>query len=83
MNYTVEIKPRAIKDLKHLQNPDASLVVDALERLQTDMTGDIKKLTNFTPEYRLRVGHFRVLFEIENESRIIVYRIIHRREAYR
>ena len=83
MNYTVEIKPRAIKDLKHLQNPDASLVVDALERLQTDMTGDIKKLTNFTPEYRLRVGHFRVLFEIENESRIIVYHIIHRREAYR
>jgi len=46
--------------------------------LQSDLTGDMKKLTNFTPEYRLRVGQFRVLFEIANETRIIVYRVIHR-----
>ena len=58
-------------------------IADALERLQSDLTGDVKKLTNFTPEYRLRVGQFRVLFEIENETRIIVYRVVHRREAYR
>ena len=83
MNYTVELKPRAIKDLKGLQKHDASLVADALERLQSDLAEDVKKLTNFTPEYRLRVGYFRVLFEIENGTRIIVYRIIHRREAYR
>ena len=83
MNYTVELKPRAIKDLKHLQKQDASRITDALERLQSDLTGDVKKLTNFTPEYRLRVGQFRVLFEIENETRIIVYRVVHRREAYR
>jgi len=83
MNYRVDLKPRAIKDLKHLQKQDASRIADALERLQSDLTGDVKKLTNFTPEYRLRVGQFRVLFEIENETRIIVYRVVHRREAYR
>ena len=83
MNYAVDLKPRAIKDLKHLQKQDASRIADALERLQSDLTGDVKKLTNFTPEYRLRVGQFRVLFEIENETRIIVYRVVHRREAYR
>ena len=83
MNYTVDLKPRAVKDLKHLQKQDASRIADALERLQSDLTGDVKKLTNFTPEYRLRVGQFRVLFEIENEIRIIVYRVVHRREAYR
>ena len=77
------LKPRAIKDLKHLQKQDASRIADALERLQSDLAGDVKKLTNCTPEYRLRVGQFRVLFEIENETRIIVYRIVHRREAYR
>jgi len=71
MNYTVDLKPRAIKDLKHLQKQDASRIADALERLQSDLTGDVKKLTNFTPEYRLRVGQFRVLFEIENETQII------------
>ena len=83
MNYTVDLKPKAIKDLKHLQKQDASRIADALERLQSDLTGDVKKLTNFTPEYRLRVGQFRVLFEIEKETRIIVYRVVHRREAYR
>ena len=83
MNYTVDLKPRAIKDLKHLQKQDALRIADALERLQSDLTGDVKKLTNFTPEYRLRVGQFRVLFEFENETRIIVYRVVHRREAYR
>ncbi len=35
------------------------------------------------PEYRLRVGQFRVLFEVEDGIRIVVYRIVHRREAYR
>jgi len=83
MNYTMDLKPRAIKDLRHLQKQDASRIADALERLQSDLAGDVKKLTNFTPEYRLRVGQFRVLFEIENETRIIVYRVVHRREAYR
>lgn len=79
----VELKPRAIKDLKHLQKQDASRITDALERLQSDLTGDVKKSTNSTPEYRLRAGQFRVLFETENETRVIVYRVVHRREAYR
>lgn len=83
MNYMVELKPRAIKDLKNLQRQDSSRIADALERLQSDMTGDVKKLTNFSSEYRLRVGQFRVLFEIENGTRIVVYRVVHRREAYR
>ena len=83
MDYTVELKPRAIKDLRGVQKQDASRITDALDRLRTDLSGDVKRLTNFTPEYRLRVGRFRVLFEIEDETRIVVYRVVHRREAYR
>jgi len=56
---------------------------DAFEEEMTyNLRGDIKRLTNFTPEYRLRISDYRVLFEIENET-IIIYRIRHRREAYR
>jgi mRNA interferase RelE/StbE len=83
MNYTVELKPRAIKDMKNLQKQESSRIANALEKLQCDMAGDVKKLTSFTPEYRLRVGQFRVLFEVEAGTRIIVYRVVHRREAYR
>jgi mRNA interferase RelE/StbE len=46
------------------------------------MTGDIKRLTNFTPEFRLRVGDWRVLFEAEGDK-VTIYRILHRRDAYR
>ena len=83
MNYTLGLKPRASKDLQRIQKKDASRIADALERLTDNLFGDVKRLTNFTPEYRLRVGQYRVLFEIENDSEIVVYRIIHRREAYR
>ncbi len=83
MNYTVGLKPRASKDLRRIQKQDASRIADALERLADDLFGDVKRLTNFTPEYRLRVGQYRVLFEVENENEIVVYRIVHRREAYR
>jgi len=83
MNYNIELKPRAIKDLRNIQKKDATRIANAMEKLAVDLMGDVKRLTNFTPEYRLRVGNFRVLFEIENEKSIIIYRIIHRREAYR
>ena len=83
MSYTVNLKPRAIKDLRRIQKQNASRIANALEQLKLDLVGDVKRLTKFTPEYRLRVGHFRVLFEIENTKNIIVYRIVHRREAYR
>ena len=79
--YLVELMPKAIKDLKALPKSDAKKVVEKIRGLEAGLNGDIKKLTNFSPEYRLRVGSYRVLFEIE-EQRILVYRIKHRKEAY-
>jgi len=55
---------------------------DALLALESGLKGDIKKLTDHRPEYRLRMGDWRALFEIEGDE-IVVYRIRHRREAYR
>lgn len=79
---SLEFKPRAEKDLSGLPKADQSRILQKIELLQHGLTGDIKRLTNFTPEYRLRVGDYRILFEIV-ESSIIVYRILHRRDAYR
>jgi mRNA interferase RelE/StbE len=41
----------------------------------------VKHLTDFTPEYRLRVGDYRILFEIE-EAELVIYRIRLRSKAY-
>ena len=49
--------------------------------MSQNLQGDIKKLTNYTPEYRLRVGNYRVLFEIEDDV-LVIYKIKHRRNVY-
>ncbi len=82
MEYEIEFKPKAIKDLDSLQPDVAKRIVEKISRLSQNLEGDVKRLTNFTPEYRLRVGDYRVLFEVEG-NRIIVYRVRHRREVYR
>jgi mRNA interferase RelE/StbE len=79
--YLVKLKPRAIKDLRVLPKPEAEKIVEKIKDLEQGLVGDIKKLTNFTPEHRLRVGNYRVLFEVE-EDKIIIYRVMHRKEAY-
>jgi len=83
MKYTVGLKPKATKELRRLQKRDATRIAEALAQLEKGLSGDVKRLTNFSPEYRLRVGQYRALFEIENENQIVVYRVVHRREAYR
>ncbi len=82
MKYNVQFKPRAVKDIERLSSRMQFQIIKGIEAMSDDLTGDVKRLTNFTPEYRLRVGNYRVLFEIENKN-IIVYRVRHRREVYR
>jgi mRNA interferase RelE/StbE len=83
MAFQLEFKPKAVKDLDKLPSETAVRVIQKLESLRSGLKGgDIKRLTNFSPEYRLRVGDYRALFEVEGAS-LVVYRVIHRREAYR
>jgi mRNA interferase RelE/StbE len=81
MRYTIEFRPRALRDLKRL-SPDVSRRIEQkLQLLTQDMTGDVKRLVKYAPGYRLRVGDWRVLFQPEG-SRLVVYRVVHRSEAY-
>jgi mRNA interferase RelE/StbE len=82
VKYTLAFKPRARKDLKELGSDNLRRVLGRIEALADDLAGDVKRLTDYTPEFRLRVGDYRVLFEIDG-STIIVYRVVHRRDAYR
>ena len=82
MTYEIEFKPRAFKDLQALPKPTQRRIVAKIEGMAEDLAGDVKRLTNFTPEYRLRVGDYRVLFEVEG-SKLTMYRIRHRKDVYR
>ena len=80
-NLKLEFKPRALKDLRKAPKLDQERILSKIELLASGLEGDVKRLTRFTPEYRLRVGSWRVLFEREQE-RIVVYRVIRRDKAY-
>ena len=80
--YQVELKPRAVKDLQSLPKADQEKVAIRLQAMENNLEGDVKKLTNHTPEFRMRSGNYRALFEIEG-NKIVVYRILHRKEVYR
>jgi mRNA interferase RelE/StbE len=81
MHYTIEFRPGALRDLKRL-SPDVSRRIEQkLQLLANDMAGDVKRLINFTPGYRLRVGDWRVLFHPEG-SQLVVHRIVHGSAAY-
>jgi len=82
MEYKISFKPRARKDCNSIDKKILRLIFSKIELLSNNLQGDVKKLTNFTPEYRLRVGDYRVLFETEKDE-IVIYRIMHRKEAYK
>jgi hypothetical protein len=45
--YLVELKPRAVKDLKGLPTLEAKTIVERVKNLEQGLVRDIKKLTSF------------------------------------
>ncbi len=82
MKYQTFLKPKAIKDLKKISKEDAKKIAARITEMENDLQGEVKKLTKHTPEYRLRVGDWRILFEIEI-NKIVIYKIKHRKDVYR
>jgi len=78
----IEIRKSAIKDLKNISEPFKTKIHTKILKLQNfPNVQNIKKLTNFEPAYRLRVGNYRVLFDVVNDT-IFIGRILHRQSSY-
>jgi mRNA interferase RelE/StbE len=80
--YRIHILRRAVKDIADLPKGYAHLISQHIDRLGEDpRPPDAKKLRG-TMDYSLRVGVYRILHDIDDESRTVtVYRVKHRREA--
>jgi len=83
--FEVRISRQAIKDIASLPQEYARLVSQHIDRLKEEpRPPGARKLRNFTAVYRLRVGVYRILYKIDDKAGIVtVYRVKHRREAYR
>jgi len=77
---------KAEKELAIINKPDAKRIKEKLELYaQNPEVGDVIHLSGHINLYRLRVGNYRVIFElIDGEVRILhVLFIAHRSEVYK
>ena len=85
--YTIEFLPSAKKELKKLDFVIQKQVKEKIILLATDpdkLKNNIKALKgDYNGKFRLRIGSYRVVFQIvEEQVVIIVIRIGHRKEVY-
>ncbi len=83
--YEVLISNRAERDLRRLPKNLFDRIISEVQALGANpRPHGAVKLSGSKNDYRIRVGDYRVLYEIADEIRIVrVLRVRHRREAYR
>jgi mRNA interferase RelE/StbE len=84
MRYRVILPKSVQKELDRLPDDVMKRILARLDELETNLRPpDVKKLKGRTA-WRIRVGDYRVIYEIhERELQILVVTIGHRREIYR
>ena len=80
-NYQIIYGETARDDLDRLPLKQATQIVKKIGRLETGLQGDVKRLQKHDVAYRLRMGDYRILFDVAGEC-IIIRRIRDRKDAY-
>ncbi|HEY2106743.1 MAG TPA: type II toxin-antitoxin system RelE/ParE family toxin [Candidatus Binataceae bacterium] len=85
MAYAVELSPAARRQLSRLDSAMRERILRALIGLETEQRPPgVKKLKGGGELWRIRLGDYRIVYEIrEKIAVVLVVRIAHRREAYR
>lgn len=79
----VVLTRRAQKDLSNLESGDAKRILRRLKEIDDLPVPGARALRyHELGSYRLRVGDFRVIFDVDGVT-VVVLRIGHRREIYR
>ena len=83
--YRIEWRRSTAKDLRKLPSDVVGRVVRAVESLsQEPRPAGCKKLSGSDFAYRLRVGAYRVIYEVFDEVILVeIVRVGHRKDIYR
>lgn len=84
MTYRIEFTRRAARDLERLDRRARLRIVEAVAGLGIDpRPAGVKKLKGADNAWRIRVGDYRVIYEIhDNSVLIVVFRVGHRRDIH-
>jgi len=83
-SYRVVISRKVRKDFKRIPPQDAMRILEAIQALaDAPRSPDSKKLKG-EELYRIRIGGYRVVYEIRDEELVvIVVKVGHRKDVYR
>lgn len=83
--YQIEWKASALRELKGIDRQAVPRIIAAVGALSDNpFPPGVRKLRGAEHTYRIRVGDYRVLYEVHHDSiRIQIIRVKHRKDVYR
>jgi mRNA interferase RelE/StbE len=83
--YEVFLERRTERDLKRLPAAIFTRLIPHIKALsENPKPSGCRKITGSKNDWRIRIGDYRIIYEIDEEERAVrVMRIRHRREVYR
>jgi len=84
-SYSVEVTRTAEKQLRRIAKRDRSRLVEAIQGLaDRPRPHGARKLQGYDDVYRIRVGQYRVVYEVfEDRVIVIVLKVGHRKDIYK
>jgi mRNA interferase RelE/StbE len=83
MTYEIIFSDNALTQLKKLEHSIQERIIKSLERIRIRPEAYVTKLVG-DPGYRLRVGDYRVIIDIDKEKlHILIIKIGHRKNIYK
>jgi len=84
-SYDIQWKKSAEQDLRNIDQQQILHIINAVESLSSNpLPPQHRKLRGSEKNYRIRVGNYRVIYQVDFKTKvIIIYHIRHRKEAYK
>jgi len=83
MPYTVRLKQQARRDLKKIPKSDLRAIARRIDALaQNPRPEGAKKLTDTNNLYRIRVGDYRIIYQIHAREVLVLVIRIRRRDEF-
>ena len=83
-SYEIHWKNSAERELRNIDPQQVPRIIKAVESLvDNPFPSQHRKLQGSERDYRIRVGDYRVIYQLDTETKsVIIYHVRHRREAY-
>jgi len=85
LKYSIEVTKSAAKALRKIPKSEQKRISEKIDTLAHELPDpDITKMKGNNPFHKVRIGNYRIIYEIQNEIMVIlIVKIGHRKDIYR